>query len=140
MCRLHFNVLLASMKNFDYIQNRGCMYFACLIYFCWILIFCLQRTREFGSCSPLGKSLAFAFLCLRWQRYFWLVFVHANSLCRGTPVWRALIRQSVIIVTIVLISFIALLEPKPCRVPRTTGKNKPTVPIKCRRWKTGSQM
>lgn len=70
MCRLLFNVLLVPMKNFDYIKNRGCMYFACLTYFCWILIFCLHRTWEYASCSPLRKRLAFIFLCLHWQDIF----------------------------------------------------------------------
>lgn len=70
MCRLLFDVLLVPMKNFDHIKNRGCMYFACLIYFCWILIFCLHRTWEYASCSPLKKSLVFIFLCLHWQDIF----------------------------------------------------------------------
>lgn len=104
-CATSINEELWQCKN-----CKNCMYFACRIYFCWILTFCLRRTREFASCNPLRKSLAFAFLCLHWQRYFWLMFVHAHSLFRGTPVWTSLIRQSDIIVTIVLNSFIALLE------------------------------
>lgn len=70
MCRLLFDVLLVPMKNFDHIKNRGCMYFACLMYFCWLLIFCLHRTWEYASCSPLRKSLELIFLCLHWQDIF----------------------------------------------------------------------
>lgn len=70
MCRFLFNVLLVPMKNLDYIKIRGCMYFACLIYFCWILTFCLHRTWEYASCSPSRKSLAFILLCLHWQDIF----------------------------------------------------------------------
>lgn len=124
MCRLLFNVLLVPMKNFDHIKNRGCMYIACLIYFCWLLIFCLHRTWEYASCSPLRKSLAFIFLCLHWQDIFdTCLFMQSDTLEEPvfehrSPGRQAGSHQSCLL----LIPFIALLEPKHSSVPGTTGK------------------